>query len=75
MNQIIPAAYRLRAYQIFALVGVILGAVQVGYGAADAGQPVALTVALAVYAFIGGALGLTAAHHTPNTGDRTHGEG
>lgn len=68
MNELIPPAHRLRAYQIFALVGVALGAIQVGFGAADAGQPVALTVALAVYAFLGGALGLTAAHHVPATG-------
>ena len=68
MNPLIPPAYRLRAYQVFALVGVVLGAVQVGFAAADTGQPVALTVALAVYAFVGGALGLTAEHHTPAAG-------
>ena len=66
MNDLIPPAYRLRAYQVFALVGVALGAVQVGFAAAEASQPVALTVALAVYAFVGGALGMTAATYVPD---------
>jgi hypothetical protein len=58
---IVPAPYRKTAYSIFALIGVVLGAIQVGYGAASAHQPTWLVVALAVYAFVGGGLGLTAA--------------
>lgn len=64
-NELIPAQYRKTAYAIFALIGVILGGTQVGFDAAEAAQPIWLTVALAVYAFVGGALGLTAAQHTP----------
>lgn len=65
LHDIIPAAHRKIAYAVFALIGVVLGAVQVGYGAAEAGQPTWLTVALAVYAFVGGAVGLTARSNTP----------
>lgn len=65
LTDIIPASYRKIAYAVFAVLGVIIGAVQVGYAAAEAGQPVALTVVLAVYAFVGGALGFTAAQNTP----------
>lgn len=64
LRDILPAHYRKMTYSIYAVVGVLLGAIQVGFGAAEAGQPVALTVALAVYAFLGGALGVTAAANT-----------
>lgn len=67
LRDILPAHYRKLAYAVHAVVGVVLGAVQVGFGAAEAGQPTALIVALAVYAFLGGALGVTAA---ANTGPR-----
>ena len=60
MKDIIPAEARAIAYAIFAALGVAIGAVQVGFAAAAAGQPVWLTVTLAVYAFIGGAIGVTA---------------
>lgn len=67
LTGIIPAAYRKRVYAVYAIVGVILGAVQVGFGAAEASTPVWLTVALAVYAFVGGAVGATAQQNTdPN---------
>jgi len=65
LTDIIPASVRRRVYAVFAVLGVVIGATQVGYAAADAGQPVALTVVLAVYAFVGGALGFTAAQNTP----------
>jgi len=39
----------------------LLGAIQIGFAAANAGQPVWLTVSLAVYAFIGGYMGIQAA--------------
>ena len=68
LRDILPAHYRKVAYAVYAVVGVLLGAIQVGYGAAEAGQPVALTVALAVYAFLGGALGVTAAANTEQSG-------
>lgn len=52
-------------YAIFALVGVVFGAAQVGYGAAEIPSPTWLIVSLAIYAFIGGTFGLTAATNTP----------
>lgn len=65
LAEIIPAAYRSTLYVAFALVGVALGATQVGFASAEAGQPTWLTVALSVYAFIGGAMGFTASANTP----------
>ena len=62
---LLPAPVRSVLYIVFAVVGVVLGATQVGFAAADAGQPVALTVALAVYAFVGTAFGFTASANTP----------
>lgn len=53
---VIPAQYRRWVYATFALVGLVLGAAQV------AGVDVA--VPLAVYSFVGTALGLTAYANT-----------
>ena len=55
---------RAYAYIVSTIVGLALGATQVGYSAADAGQPTWLTVALAVYAFLAGSLGLVAKSNT-----------
>lgn len=52
-------------YVIFWALGLGLGATQVGYSAANAGQPVWLTVALAVYAFLGVGVGYTASQNIP----------
>lgn len=52
---------RQTLYVIMAVLGLALGAVQIAYGAGDWGQPVWLTVSLSVYAFLGTALGTTAA--------------
>ena len=60
----LPPKARAGLYLPFALIGVALGATQVGYSAAEAGQPTWLIVAMSVYAFLGGALGLTAASNT-----------
>lgn len=55
LEHIVPnAAIRKPIYQIFAALGIILGAIQVGFATADAGQPIWLTVAMGVYAFLGG---------------------
>ena len=67
----IPASARRAVYATTALVGVLLGAVQVAYGAAEAGQPTWLTVALAVFAFLSGAVGFTARAHTGKPGGLT----
>lgn len=66
-TELLPPNVRKPAYSIYALLGVVIGATQVGYSAAEAGQPTWLTVTLAVYAFVGGALGLTAAKNTDTT--------
>lgn len=54
-NIITDPRVRESVYTIFAVLGVALGATQVGFSAAEQGQPVWLTVALAVYAFLGAA--------------------
>lgn len=61
----IPPRVRSALYLISFLVGIGLGAAQVGFQSADAGFPVWLKVALSVYAFLAGTLGLTAASNTP----------
>lgn len=55
------------AYIVSFIVGGLLGAIQVGFFAAQAGQPVWLTVALAVYSFIGGYVGIQAVTNTPSS--------
>ena len=55
---------RLTIYLILAIIGLALGATQVGYASIEAAQPDWLTIGLAVYAFLGGGLGFTAATHT-----------
>ena len=64
LKDIITPKARKPIYAVYAIVGLVLGATQVGFSAADAGQPVWLTVALAVFAFVGTALGFTAASNT-----------
>lgn len=64
-GEIIPANWRKPLYRVYAILGLALGATQVGFAAANAGQPVALTVALAVFAFIGTGFGFVAQRNTP----------
>lgn len=68
----IPASIRGRLYSCFAFIGLGLGSAQVGYSAADSGQPTWLTVALAIYAYVGVAIGYTAATHTPKAPPGEH---
>lgn len=70
----IPPHVRSSLYLASALVGLGLGAAQVGYQAAEAGFPTWLKVALSVYAFLAGALGLTAASNTPSYQDVVEGD-
>ena len=62
MQEIVNGNPKLRKglYTGYAVVGVLLGAIQVGMSAAETGQPTWLTVALAVYAFLGTAFGFSA---------------
>ena len=62
----LPPKARAAIYYAYSVVGLGLGATQVGYSAASADQPTALTVALSVFAFLGVGLGLTAASNTPS---------
>lgn len=55
---------RAYAYVISAVVGLVLGALQVWFAAVEQSQPVELTGALAVYAFVAGSLGLVAKSNT-----------
>jgi hypothetical protein len=64
-----PLAYvsdqaRVAAYVIYSIIALGVGAAQVAYASIEAAQPDWLTVALAVLAFLGSALGFTAATHT-----------
>ena len=53
--------FRQRLYIGYAFVGLALSGTQVGFSAAGQGQPTWLTVVLPVFAFVGTALGATAA--------------
>ena len=56
LDNVIPdGRVRKNIYRVFAAIGLGIGAVQAGFAAANAGQPLWLTVALSVYAFLGGA--------------------
>lgn len=68
MKDFIPAPVRQMVYGCFAVLGVVLGAMQVGFASADVGQPLWLTVSLAVYAFLGTAIGFTARANTVRLG-------
>lgn len=61
LTDILPAPTRKVVYAAYALTGLVLGAIQAGYGALDNVSPDWMKVALAVYAFIGTAVGATAA--------------
>jgi len=69
LNELTSRRARRIAYAAYALLGVALGSVQVGYAAAELGQPVWLTVALAVYAYVGGSFGVVAAGNVPRPVD------
>ncbi len=58
---VLTPGIRQKIYFGYALIGLMLGATQVGFSAAAQGQPTWLTVVLAVFTFIGTALGATAA--------------
>lgn len=68
MTVAFPPKVRAVIYWAAFVIGLVLGATQVGYSAADLAQPTWLTVALAVFAFLAAGLGITAATNTPVTG-------
>lgn len=63
----LPPRARAAIYYGYGAVGLLLGAAQVAYGAYGLGQPTWLAAALAVLAFLGAGLGLTAASNTVTT--------
>lgn len=60
----IPAAFRKPLYGVFAVAGVIIGAIQVGIAATGEANPEWLLVVLAVFPFLAGAVGFTASANT-----------
>lgn len=53
------------AYIVFAILGIAIGATQIAFAAAALTAPVWLAVTVAVYAFVGGQMGFTAADRVP----------
>ena len=68
LKDILPAGVRAKLYAAYAVLAVAIGAVQVGFSAAGTGQPDWLTVALAVFVFVGAGLGFTAQANTASSG-------
>ena len=64
LKDILPPKLRKPIYAIYAIVGFIVGCIQVGFSAAEMGHPVWLTVAWAVYGFSGSAIGVVASANT-----------
>lgn len=70
LHEIIPVEKRRYVYFTYAIIGLLLGAIQVGIATIpDTGQPVWLLVALNVYAYIGVGLGLTAGSNATSEDD------
>ena len=67
LKDILPAGVRRWLYIGYALIVLGEGATQVGYATAGGDQPTALLVAIAVTAYVGGALGLVAASNTSSS--------
>lgn len=61
----IPASVRGPIYAVYAVLGVVVGGTQVAYFAIPGDDPLWLLVTGAVYLFLGGAIGYTAASNTP----------
>lgn len=55
---------RRTIYLVYALVGIVLGAIQVAFATASVDQPAWFMITFAVYAYLGVALGLTAFSNT-----------
>jgi hypothetical protein len=64
---ILGASTRRIVYGVYALAGLVLGSIQAGVGAVDTGTPDWIKVALAVYAYIGIAIGATAASNAKDS--------
>lgn len=67
LTDILSVRERRIMYLVYALVGLIFGSIQVGYSAGESGQPGWLSVAWAVFGFVGTGLNLTAASNAIST--------
>lgn len=70
LTDIITGPSRRKFYVTYAIIGVIIGGMQVALASAELGQPIWLASALAVYAFLGTAFGFTASANVPGVGGR-----
>ena len=61
LRDIIPASWRKPIYAIYAVIGVVLGAIQI----AIEPDPSWLVTSMTVYVFLGGAVGAVANSNTP----------
>lgn len=59
---------RKKVYSAFWLIGLLFGALQVGYAADEGSDPDWIVPALAVYAFLGAGVGYTAQQNTNKGG-------
>lgn len=66
LEDLIPPKHRKKAYALFGLLGVLIGATFVGFAAAAVAVPTWLKVVAAVYAFVGGPVGAVANANTPS---------
>lgn len=64
LENVVPASARQAIYVVYAVVGVVLGALAVAFGTLSGEGPEWLAVANAVYLYVGGAVGLVAASNT-----------
>ena len=62
---VLPPKVRAVVYAVLTILGLAVGAAQVGYAAANQSNPTWLTVALAVVPFLASGLGAVALTHTP----------
>lgn len=63
----IPSNWRKPIYGTFAVIGVVIGALHVAFASSSSGvSPEWLLIVDPVFAFLAGAIGLTAGTHTPS---------
>ncbi len=69
-GELLPPKWRLAAYRVYSVVGILLGAVAVGYSTAVGidNLPPWLLVTNAVYVFLGGPFGFVAQRNVPQVG-------
>lgn len=60
----IPASWRKPLYGAFAVIGLTIGAFQIGIDSVSGAEPEWLTIAINVFPFVATAIGFTAAANT-----------